>query len=834
MAFRLTAILLFATVFSWTLQAQAPKKWSAADIHQGIQKLSFLGSALYVAAHPDDENTRLITYLANEVKAETAYLSLTRGDGGQNLIGTEIQELLGVIRTQELLAARRTDGGTQFFSRANDFGYSKHPDETFNIWQRDDVLADVVWAIRKWQPDVIINRFDHNSAGRTHGHHTGSAILAFEAFDLAGKKEAYPEQLAQVDAWQPQRLFFNTSWWFYGSQEAFDKADKTNMMSVDVGGYYPERGQSYGEIAADSRSMHKSQGFGSAGARGSQSEYLLLLKGDMPVNKENLFDGINTSWTRVKGGEKVGKLLAEVEKNFNFSRPYASVPGLIAAYREMQGLEDGHWKQVKIAEIKEVILACMGLFAEVTAADYWASPGETVKLNVEMVNRSPQVVQIGKITFLPSKVDSLLNLSLEFNQKYQFSYTLPLSEQLDYSTPYWLGKPHPLGMYNVEDQALRGLPETPRRVSVQFVLEIEGETLSFVRDVVYKETDSVKGEVYRPFEVIPPVFANMAKKVYVFASDQPQEIEVVVKAGQANIKGQLSLDHPKSWRIEPAVQEFELKLKGEEARLHFQVFPPNDQQEAELKATVVLNGRTYDDELIVVAYDHIPTQTVVQENQAKIVRVDLKKAGEKVGYIMGAGDEVADYLTQMGYEVTNLSDEALSSGALEQYDAIVVGIRAYNTNERMKFHQTRLMQYVENGGTLVVQYNTTSDLVMPADQIGPYPFKISRDRVSVETASVNILVPNHPLLNTPNKITEKDFEGWIQERGLYFPNEWDERYTALLSCNDPDEPARNGGLLVAQYGKGYYIYTGYSWFRELPAGVPGAFRLFANLVSLGN
>ena len=250
--------------------------------HEAIQKLNFLGSALYVAAHPDDENTRLIAYLANEVKANTAYLSMTRGDGGQNLIGPEIRELLGVIRTQELLAARRVDGGNQMFTRANDFGFSKHPDETMEIWNKDEIMADVIWAIRKWQPDIIVNRFTHEYdpkwAGRMHGHHTASAMLSHEAFDLAGRKDVYPEQLDKVDVWQPRRLFFNTSWWFYGSRENFAKADKSRLLGVDVGVYYPIKGKSNTEIAAESRSMHKCQGFGSAGTRGSSMEYLEKIK----------------------------------------------------------------------------------------------------------------------------------------------------------------------------------------------------------------------------------------------------------------------------------------------------------------------------------------------------------------------------------------------------------------------------------------------------------------------------------------------------------------------------------------------------------------------------
>ena len=391
---RIYCISFLLLVGFGTLPAQAPKKWTSADIHEAIQKLNFLGSALYVAAHPDDENTRLIAYLANEVKANTAYLSLTRGDGGQNLIGTEIEELLGVLRTQELLAARRIDGGHQLFTRANDFGYSKHPDETLSIWNKEEVLADVVWAIRKWQPDVIINRFDHRSAGRTHGHHTSSAMLSYEAFDLTGKKDIYPEQLKYVDTWQPQRLFFNTSWWFYGSQENFEKADKSKMMSVDAGVYYPIKGKSNTEIAAESRSMHKCQGFGSTGTRGMQMEYLEILKGDMPQHKDDLFEGINTSWTRVEGGAPIGKVLKAVENNFRYDNPAASIPELIKAYKMIKALPDGYWKRVKLAELKEVIIASVAFFFLFVTEDQSTTLRQEVGHYIVFIHRSDVSVNI--------------------------------------------------------------------------------------------------------------------------------------------------------------------------------------------------------------------------------------------------------------------------------------------------------------------------------------------------------------------------------------------------------------------------------------------------------
>ncbi|NUO01277.1 MAG: PIG-L family deacetylase [Saprospiraceae bacterium] len=826
----LVIALMFAALTGY---AQKPKAWTSTELYEGIQKLNFLGSVLYLAAHPDDENTRLISYLANEVKANTAYLSLTRGDGGQNLVGSEIEELLGVIRTQELLAARRTDGGRQFFTRANDFGYSKHPDETLRIWSREDVLSDVVWIIRKWQPDVIINRFDHNSAGKTHGHHTASAMLGVEAFDLAGKKDVYPDQLKFVAPWQPRRLFFNTSWWFYGSREKFAEADKSKMLGIDGGVFYALRGKSNNEVAAESRSQHRSQGFGSVGTRGSELEYLELLKGDLPKNKEQLFDGINTTWSRVAGGEPIGKLLKTVETEYRFDRPAASVPKLLEALRLMEALPDGYWKQCKVTEIKEIIRGCLGLYMEAIAEDFSATPGQEVTVNVELINRSGIEVVLQKLAFLPALKDTAMQQLLAQNEPLKLSKKLQLSSDMPLTNAYWLDQPWALGMYTVPDQTLRGLPETPHQFKVKYTLSVAGKVIDWESDVAFKREDPVKGEIYRPFEVTPPVFGNIGESAYVFADDEAQTVSLVVKSGAPNVSGSASLEVPKGWRIEPNEVPFTLKLKGEEQTLRFKLFPPKTTNEGYIRPMLKVSGQAYSKEIVLIEYDHIPTQTILREGLVKVARTDLKKVGDRVAYIMGAGDGIPASLRQIGYEVTVLEDKDITPENLAGFDAVILGVRAYNTVERLKFHQAKLLEYVENGGTMIVQYNTNFDMVLPVESISPYKLKISRDRVTLEEAEVRFLKPDHVLLNHPNKITAKDFEGWVQERGLYFPNEWAPEFEAILSCNDPGEPARDGGLLVAKYGKGHYIYTGYSWFRELPSGVPGAFRLFANMISIG-
>lgn len=832
-------LLYVGLLLSSALLAQTPRRYHSADLLDGIQKLQFLGSALYVAAHPDDENTRLIAYLANVRDANTAYLSLTRGDGGQNLIGSEMSELLGLIRTQELLAARRIDGGQQFFTRANDFGFSKHSDETLRIWNKDEVLSDVVWMMRKFQPDVIINRFDHRTPGETHGHHTSSAILSVEAFDLAADPKAFPEQLQYVDAWQPRRLFFNTFWWFYGSREAFEAAvDSLDVVSVEVGQYLPLRGESTAEIAARSRSQHKSQGFGSGGARGLDKEYLELIKGEPIGQKDDLFAGINTTWSRVKGGAPIGELLKKIEAEFDFNHPAKSVPGLLQVRAKIQNLPDSYWKRVKLAEVEELLVAATGLFLEVVANDPNAAPGRPVTLAFEAINRSEATIRLVSTQIRPMRKDSTLRLELATESGQTWKQAIVLPADLPFSNAYWLDRPASLGMYNVPEQPERGKPETAAPLQVAFQLEFyqplskQWVPLEVVRPVIYKETDPVEGEVYEPFVVTPPVFVDIEQPAFIFADKEPKTVEVKITAGRDSVSGTLELRHDARWRVQPNNQAFSLPRKGQELSLRFELYPPDEQGESTITPLAIVDGGTYDRSLVTIDYDHIPKQSVFLDATTKVARLDLKMAGRRIGYVMGAGDEIPAALREIGYQVDLLTTSDLQVSRLKPYDAIVMGVRAYNTIDRIGFYQPTLLQYVKEGGTLVVQYNTNRGLNLPMEQLGPYPLRLSRERVTVEEAEIRFLAPSHPALNFPNKISAADFAGWVQERGLYFADEWDEHYTPILSSNDPGEPPRDGGLLVAPYGKGYYVYTGLSWFRELPAGVAGAYRLFVNLLSL--
>lgn len=829
--FQIRLCILFVFSCLITLPAQQPKKLNSSEIYEAVQKLNVLGSVLYIAAHPDDENTRLISYMSNQVKARTGYLSLTRGDGGQNLIGPEIRELLGVIRTQELLAARRVDGGEQRFTRANDFGYSKHPDETLTIWNKDEVLSDVVWTIRNFKPDVIINRFDHRSPGTTHGHHTSSAMLSMEAFDLANDASKYASQLQLTDTWQPKRIFFNTSWWFYGSQEKFEEADKSNMLNFDIGVFYPSKGLSNNEVAAIASSQHLCQGFGRLSQRGTQEEYIEFLKGEPLNGSNNIFEGIDTSWSRVKGGKAVGEILYKVEQNFNFRNPATHLPQLLEAYKLLQNIEDKHWKSVKTKELKTIIEACAGLYLEASANVPYTAPNTTVSLNIEALNRSNAIIDLVSYKLSTLNNGTSKNMKMQNNQRLNFDEGIIIPNNASYTTPYWLNKKSTLGMYHVDNPLWIGKPETPRAVFVDFNLNIEGTPITFTKSVIYRYSEPDKGELYRPFEIIPEVSASISDKVFIFDNDQQKEIEVTVKAGRDAVEGYVQMAYPNDWSVFPQKQKIEIVNKGDVQKVVFTVIPPKTQSEGLITPMVNINGNFYTDELIEIDYSHIPFQTVLMPSESKVVRLDIEKRGNNIGYIEGAGDVVPESLRQIGYNVTIIKPEQISAENLVNFDAVVVGIRAYNILDELKFKQKFLLDYVKEGGNLIVQYNTNRRLKV--DDLAPYHLQLSRDRVTDENASVTILNPNHSLLNFPNKITTQDFEGWVQERGLYFPNEWSEEFTPLLSMNDKGESSKEGSLLVAKYGKGNYIYTGLSFFREFPAGVSGAYRLFANLLSAG-
>lgn len=803
---------------------------SSSEIYKDIKKLGVLANVLYVGAHPDDENTRLISYFSNHVGAHTTYLSMTRGDGGQNLIGPEIREMLGVIRTQELLAARSVDGGNQMFTRANDFGYSKTPAETFNIWDRNEVLSDVVWAIRKVQPDVIINRFNTDTSRPNHGHHTASAILSTEAFDLTADRNSFPEQLKYVQPWQPRRIYFNTSWWFYGSQDAFNKVDKSRMVSIDIGAFDQVTGESNSEIAGRSRSKHKSQGFGSAETRGESLDYMDLIKDSKGTVPKDVFEGIDITWTRVAGGAKIGDMVKHLESSFDFKSPSSSVPLLLDIYKSIKALPDSYWRSIKLSETENLIKECLGLFIEVNADKYSVSPGTQLPANLEIANRSNVDVSLTSLKFIGADTAYTLNTPLKYNQVFLKGLKVKVPDEL--STPYWLAEPFKEGMYTVSDQQKRGQPYNKPPLSADFALNISGTPVQFNIPVIFKDVDPAKGEVHRPISITPPVAIKFDEDVIVFSLGKERTINITLSAIQDSVSGILQLKSPdKNWTITPQSIPWSFTKAGETNTFTCKITPPAEESNATLSPEITTGGMTYHHKVTAIDYDHLPYLSIVRDASIKMKSIDLTIQPRSIAYVEGAGDKVVEGLQQIGYSPDIIDPDNISTSLLSKYQVVILGVRAYNTVPALAYKNKILFDWVEKGGTLIVQYNNSYDLA--TNEIAPYPLTLSRDRVTEENSAVTILNPDLDVLNSPNKITQKDFEGWTQERGLYFPNKWDDHFTPLLEMKDTNENPTKGALLIAPYGEGHYVYSGISWFRHLPAGVSGSYRLLSNLISIG-
>ena len=821
----LEMVLAMSLGFGSAALAQAPRQPHAGELAAGLRRLGVTGGVLYVAAHPDDENTRLLAWLAGERGLRAGYLSMTRGDGGQNLIGTEQDELLGLIRTHELLAARRVDGAEQFFTRARDFGYSKSAEETLRVWGHDEVLADVVLAIRRFRPEVIITRF--TTQPPNHGHHTASALLAAEAFTAAADPARFPEQLGEVKPWQADRLLQNVPSW-----NLKPDADMSAYLKADVGGFDPLLGRSWGEVAAESRSQHKSQGFGVQAERGPLLEYFAPLAGTRP--KAEPLEGLDLSWKRWPGTEPLVQALDEASRGFEPRAPHRSLPALVRVHEALSALpEDNPWKALKLREAEALLAACAGLFLEARAAEPTAVPGGQVTLNLMALNRSPAALRLVSVR-LPGGETVAADTDLADNKPFKLSRPVSLPEDTRITTPYWLREPMAGGLYTVAavDRALIGRPEGEPALTVDFVYALGGKRLTVTRPVVYVWTDSVRGELYRAFEVAPAVTATLDREVLMFPNGGTQPISVALAAGRAEAAGKVRLEVPTGWRVEPGEVAFKLGVKGEEQTVRFQVTPAKGAAErGRLRVVVDSGGRAESWRVRTVMHEHIPPQSVRQPSEAALVPFPLALKGRRLGYIPGPGDRVAESLAAVGYEVTVLPEERLASEPLGRFDAILVGVRAFNANPRLAHHHERLMKYVEQGGRLVVQYNTNSFVGPLTASLGPYPLEIGRQRVTDETAAMTPVDPNHPLLRTPNRLGPADFEGWVQERGLYFASKWDERYQPVFGMNDVGEEPLRGGLLVARHGKGTFVYTGLAFFRQLPAGVPGAYRLLANILA---
>lgn len=809
----LSVFILLAIICSRSpLQAQNPQ-WNAADIKLNLEKLNVLGSVLYFAAHPDDENTRLIAWLAQEQKYRTGYLSLTRGDGGQNLIGTEQGIELGLIRTQELLAARKIDKGEQFFSSAYDFGFSKTPAETFAFWDKQRVLAEAVWLIRKFRPDVLITRFPPDARGG-HGHHQASAMLAHEAFRAAADPQQFPEQLQYVKPWQVKRLLWNTA--NFGGQNN----TREDQLKIDIGNYNALLGSSYGEIAAHSRSSHKSQGFGSAAQRGSSIEYFEFVDGAQATH--SLMDGIDTSWKRIKNSENIQSLITEINQNYLIDKPESSVPQLIKLYSALDLITDDYWKTEKKKEVEKLILACSGIWFESIARNPEYAIGDQLTVDNAIIARSAEVsVKLVKLN------DKVINKVLDHNLFSKDSIHIIAA---NLTQPYWLIEPHAKGKFNVKDFNLTGYPENPNNPKIRFELAINGEHIAFEQDIEYKYTDPVRGEIYNPIVISPLLTGKSSSPLALTQNAQPVHVTLSFKKNGSNDMESFNVKAhaAKGWEITPAA--FDLQFKPGTINLSKEIMiRPLDGRVSSMDTLLFeVNWTDRLKELKRIDYDHIPAIVYFPDLAVKMSNINLINGVKKIAYIHGAGDLIPESLSAIGIKVDVLTSEQLLKSDISGYDAVIMGVRIFNVNRDIAQIKKLLLDYVYTGGTVLEQYNVNNGLV--SNDFGPYPFSLGRNRVTDELAPVHY-DEKDPVFHYPNKITKEDFDNWVQERGLYFAENIDKRYRTPLAIQDAGEPLHRGSLLIAKYGQGKFVYTSLSFFRQLPAGIPGAYRLFVNLLS---
>ena len=821
-----TYYFILAAVLSINLFSQTSPSWTSADIYLGIKKLNVLGSVLYVAAHPDDENTRLIAYLSKDRLYRTGYLSMTRGDGGQNLIGDEQGIDLGLIRTQELLAARRIDGGEQFFTRAYDFGFSKNPEETFTKWDKEKILSDVVWVIRKFQPDVIITRFPSSGEGG-HGHHTASAILANEAFAAAADPTRFVDQLKYVQPWQVKRVLWNT--FNFGNTNT----QRDDQYKLDVGGYNPLLGKSYGEIAAESRSQHKSQGFGVPAGRGEAIEFFTATKGDQPKN--DLLEGIDISWKKIPGGEAIGNMVNDLVTSFDFLRPENSVKGLVKLYKALEVLPPGIWKNKKLDETRQLIEQCSGLWIDVFTSEQFAVQTDSIRFNFQFNNRLGVNAYLKGFTV--NGYDSAMNQQLIRNRNINFARTFYVPASKPVTQPYWLESKMEQGYFNVSDPAKIGIPDVEPSYTVNVKASIEGEDFNFLRTVKYKFTDPVRGELYWPLVVVPPVLITPSEDVKIIMNGNDKTTGAVsLKGLKKDFIGRMvalsEADMKPADNFSFTTQRIRVNSKNQSLGVDYSGRGLKTSSNIVFAVSDTTGKNLIKSDRREVKYDHIPAINYFHDADVSMKVVNVETYGKKIGYIIGAGDKVPEALEQMGYEVNRLNQKELSKNPLDKFDAIIVGVRAYNTLDWIGNYYDKLMKYVENGGNLIVQYNTSNFISNVRSKIGPYDFTISRNRVTDENAAVTFLKPEHTALNFPNKITHDDFKGWIQERSIYDAIDTSGKFEKIIAMNDPGEKPDDGSLLIAKYGRGYFTYTGLVFFRQLPAGVPGAYRLLANLIAL--
>lgn len=820
----LFTIICFSLV---SIRAQAPELWPSSKLLHELNRFNTLGSVLYIAAHPDDENTRLISWLVGERKLRTAYVSLTRGDGGQNLIGKEQGPLLGLIRTQELLAARRVDGAEQYFTRAYDFGFSKNPGETLAIWNQDSILGDLVALIRQLKPDVIICRFPTTGEGG-HGHHTASAILGQLAFEKASDPNY--KVASGLEPWQTRRIFWNT--YSFGTVNTTSE----DQLWLDAGTFNPLLGKSYGEIASSSRSQHKSQGFGTAAQRGQVKEYFLQWGGDTVRN--DILEQIDMTWDRIPGVEGIADYIEDAIRNFNPMKPSEILPQLLKARNELNSIQADYqnhpqvvrWVPYKLQQLEELIFQAAGLWLSASVTESSVVPGDSISVRFDFIHQSSKNIAI-KSAILDN-TPLMQAEAVPENSLRSKTVRVKLREDRPYTSPYWLENGIANGRFSpVAD--IHGLAsDLPQLPKIEVQLTIDEQEFDLRLPLKHRFVNPVDGELFQPVMVLPPVTLQWSEQTRVFTDMGAAELSLQVKSHSAMQEGELRLQIPDGWQVETVSgsPKFKLEAKGDLSQWVIRIQPEANAQAAILRAVAVIRDKQFSYSLELIDYPHIPRQSILKAAELKLVPIQVKTEARHIGYIPGAGDDIPLALQQLGYQVTEINESNFERIPTLQLDAIVTGIRAYNNHTWLNDAYPVLMQFIAQGGCLLVQYNTNNRIGPLVAKMSPYDLEITRDRVTVEDAPVTFLMPAHRVMTYPNQLDENDFENWVQERGIYFAGKTAPEFESLFRMNDPGEQPLSGSTVMAKYGKGTFIYTGLSLFRQLPAGVPGAYRLLVNLL----
>ncbi|MBW3571845.1 MAG: PIG-L family deacetylase [Gemmatimonadetes bacterium] len=832
----------------------------AAALGLQLRKLGTTKRVLMVGAHPDDEDTQLLARFALEEGADVAYLSLTRGEGGQNGIGPELGEGLGLLRTEELLAARRVDGAEQFFTRAYDFGFSKSAEETFRHWPREEVLADVVYVIRRFRPDIVVTVFS-GTPRDGHGHHQVSAILAREAFHAAGDPSRFP---GLGTPWSPAKLY-----------QSLRGNDAGATVRVPIGNLDPLIGRSPFQLAMASRSRHRSQDMGRPELPGPRWGTLRRILPEGAGEEPSVWAGIDTTLADRAGGETgpaVARLLAEYQerveqarRSFNPLMPRAVVPELAGALDPLGQLMRRH-RQLsveapellfhvvhEIAQATPALTMAAGLVLDAVADDSRITPGQEFGLELSLWNGGEDPVTLTELapSFPPGwsavRVDSTRQTEIAPGALATRRFRVRVPPDAPLSDPYFLRRPRQGDLYALDEErtAHRGLAfelETLGAVAtVRLRFETAGEPLQLplYTAATFREVDLRQGELRRSVMVVPAVSVLLNPPVRVLSTAAPLPIAYTVRleAEQAGgIAGTLRMEVPAGWRAEPASVPVRFAGPGEVREVRFTVTPPAGAAAGDHPVSAVFvadDGRRFARGAQMIDYPHVRARPLYHDARSVVRAADVRvPRGLRVAYVEGAGEEGPGFLANLGITPGLLDADDLAEGDLDRFDVIVVGSRAYEVRTDLMAHNRRLLDWVARGGTMIVQYNKYE---IVEGNFMPYPITMARPhgRVTDEDAPVRVLNPSHPVFTTPNRISEADWEGWVQERGLYFADTWDPAYTPLLETGDPGAAPLRGGLLIAKHGQGTYVYTGLSFFRQFPAGVPGAYRLFANLLAMG-